>query len=167
MGGMTPNYNPWWGEWEYNANAQHGGYGGYGYGGYGYGGMGYGGYGYGGYGMTTVGGIATMPSYGGISTMPSYTTGLTGGYQNTVVGLGANGGAIGGQNAFLSGPNGYGSQQTIIGTSELGQFTDFGGVSTMPSYTGGVSTMPSFTDFGGVSTMPSFTDFGGVSTMPS
>merc|ERR1711918_242639 len=112
----------------------------------GYGGLGYGGYGYGGYGMTTVGGISTMPSYGGISTMPSYTTGLTGGYQNTVVGLGANGGAIGGQNTFVSGPNGYGSQQTIIGTSELGQFTDFGGVSTMPS----------FTDFGGVSTMPSF-----------
>merc|ERR1740127_181807 len=129
-----------------------------GYGGYGMttvGGI-YGGYGYGGYGMTTVGGISTMPSYStGISTMPSYTTGLTGGFQNTLIGTGVNGGAIGGQNTFLSGPNGgFGSQQTIIGTSELGQFTDFGGVSTMPSFTGGVSTMPSFT--GGVSTMPSF-----------
>merc|ERR1711998_313666 len=112
-----------------------GGYGGYGYGGYGYGGMGYGGYGYGGYGMTTVGGISTMPSYTtGISTMPSYTTGLTGGYQNTVIGLGPNGGALGGQYTALSGPmGGYGTQQTIIGTSDLGQFTDFGGVSTMSS----------------------------------
>merc|ERR1712227_788956 len=82
----------------------------------GYGGYGYGGYSYGGYG------ISTMPSYGsyggyGISTAP------VGGYQNTVFGLGDNGGAVGGQTTVINGAQGFAGQQVLAGTSDLGQYS--------------------------------------------